>query len=178
MSEGSLLLTVPAPPGRSAAAPAYRHHAGEIAARLEVDPARGLSDGEAKARLAEHGPNELAAAERTPAWRRLLAQFSDLLILILIGAAVVAFVVSGELKTPLVVLAVVLFNAIIGFVQENRAERSLDALRDMLVSHARVRRDGRLANIATDELVPGDIVLVEAGDRIPADGRLLVASSV
>ncbi|MEQ1701530.1 MAG: HAD-IC family P-type ATPase, partial [Ilumatobacteraceae bacterium] len=172
------MLTIPAPPGRSAAAPAYRHDGADVAARLDVDPAVGLSPAEATARLAQHGPNELAAAERTPAWRRLLAQFADLLILILIAAAVVAYLVSGELKTPLVVLAVVLFNAVIGFVQENRAERSLDALRDMLVSHTRVRREGRLANIASAELVPGDIVLVEAGDRIPADGRLLVANSV
>ena len=172
------MLTVPAPPGSSAASPAYRHDAARVADLLDVDSLVGLSPAEATSRLAHHGPNELAAAVRTPAWRRLLAQFSDLLILILIGAAVVAFVVSGELKTPLVVLTVVLFNAVIGFVQENRAERSLDALRDMLVSHARVRRGGRLANIATAELVPGDIVLVDAGDRIPADGRLLVANSV
>ena len=85
-----------------------------------------------------------------------------------------AFAVSGELKTPLVVLIVVLLNAVIGFVQENRAEKSLDALRKMLVAQTRVRRGGQLRNVDAGELVPGDIVLVEAGDRIPADGRLLV----
>jgi Ca2+-transporting ATPase len=172
------MLTVPAPPGRSAENPAYRSEGSHVASTLAVDPTIGLSNADAAARLAEHGPNELAAAPRVPAWRRLLAQFTDLLILILIAAAVVAFVVSGELKTPLVVLTVVLFNAIIGFVQENRAERSLDALRSMLVSQARVRRDGQLAYVATGELVVGDIVLVEAGDRIPADGRLLAASNL
>ncbi len=172
------MLAIPAPPSRSTNQSAYRRSPAQVAEGLEVDPSLGLSAAEVAARLADHGPNELAAAVRIPAWKRLVGQFKDLLILILLAAAVVAFLVSGELKTPLVVLAVVLFNAVIGFVQENRAERSLEALRDMLVSHTRVRRDGRLANIATEALVPGDIVLVEAGDRIPADGRLLVANSI
>ena len=172
------MLTVPASPGRTAESSVYRLDAPQVAALLSVDPAVGLSNDDAAARLAEHGPNELDAAPRVPAWRRLLAQFTDLLILILIAAAVVAFIVSGELKTPLVVLTVVLFNAIIGFVQENRAERSLDALRSMLVSQARVRRNGQLGYVATGQLVAGDIVLVEAGDRIPADGRLLTASNL
>ena len=172
------MLSTPATTDHGADSPAHRVAAPLVAAALTVDPAAGLSDVEAAARLADHGPNELEAAPRVPAWRRLLAQFTDLLILILIAAAVVAFVVSGELKTPLVVLTVVLFNAVIGFVQENRAERSLDALRSMLVSQARVRRNGQLGYLPTGQLVPGDIVLVEAGDRIPADGRLLAASNL
>jgi len=142
---------------------------------VQPAPPAGLDDSEAEQRLAAHGRNELMAAPRVPAWRRFLAQFRDLLILILIGAAVLAYVVSGELKTPLVVLVVVLLNAVIGFVQENRAEASLDALRTMLVTHARVRRSGRLLSIDSRDVVPGDIVVVEAGDRIPADGRLLTA---
>ncbi len=138
-------------------------------------PQAGLSTTEVLRLFAEHGPNELAAAPRIPTWRRLLAQFKDLLILILLAAAVVAFVVSHEVKTPLVVLFVVILNAVIGFVQENRAEASLEALRSMLVTRARVRRDGLLHSIDARELVPGDVVLVEAGDRIPADGRLLAS---
>ena len=173
-----MLITTPAPPGCSAEDSAYRHEPAHIAGSLSVDPRIGLSDDAVAERLAAHGANELAATLRVPAWRRLLAQFSDLLILILIGAAVVAFLVSGELKTPLVVLTVVLFNAAIGFVQENRAECSLDALRSMLVSQARVRRNGHMSYVATGELVAGDIVLVEAGDRIPADGRLFVANNL
>ncbi|MDO8390688.1 MAG: HAD-IC family P-type ATPase [Actinomycetota bacterium] len=133
----------------------------------------GLTSHEVAIRRAEFGANELAAAPRAPAWKRLLAQFKDLLILILLGAAVVAYFVSGEVKTPAVVLTVVIMNAVIGFVQENRAEASLEALRSMLVTHARVRRDGVLHSIDATELVPGDVVLVEAGDRIAADGRLL-----
>ena len=156
----------------------HRLPAVEVAASLGVDPSRGLDDTVAAKRRTLHGPNALAEAARTPAWKRLLAQFSDLLILILLAAAVVAFAVSGELKTPLVVLVVVVLNAVIGFVQENRAERSLDALKQMLVTHTRARRNGQLVNLAASELVPGDIVMIEAGDRVPADGRLLLANTL
>jgi P-type Ca2+ transporter type 2C len=154
----------------------HRRPADEVAAALGVDPTVGLSDGEVAEREARFGRNELEAAAKVPGWQRFLAQFKDLLILILLGAAVIAFFVSGELKTPLVVLTVVLLNAVIGFVQENKAEKSLDALRSMLVAHTRVRRAGQLRNVETSALVPGDIVLVEAGDRIPADGRILTAT--
>ncbi|MFM7094407.1 MAG: cation-transporting P-type ATPase, partial [Actinomycetota bacterium] len=138
----------------------------------------GLSSAEAARLLEQHGPNQLAAAETVPAWKKFLAQFKDLLILILIAAALVSLVVSGELKTPLVVLAVVVFNAVIGFVQENRAEKSLDALRKMLTAQVRVRRDGTVMMVPTETIVPGDVVLVEAGDRLPADGEIFVANNL
>jgi Ca2+-transporting ATPase len=156
----------------------HRLDAHDVAAALLVDPVVGLSAAEASGRLATTGRNELADAPRVPTWRRFVAQFEDLLILILIGAAVVAFAVSGELKTPAVVLFVVLLNAVLGFVQENKAENSLDALRSMLAATTRVRRDGLLHNVESAELAPGDIVLVEAGDRIPADSRLLTATNL
>jgi Ca2+-transporting ATPase len=174
VSRTSSVLT---PPGGSVNSLApHRVDAATLAADLRVDPIAGLSTDEAARRLAEYGPNELTAAPKVPGWKRFVAQFKEMLILILIGAAVVAYVASGELKTPVVVILVVLLNAVLGFVQENRAEKSLDALRDMLVAHTRVRRGGELQNIETAQLVPGDIVLVEAGDRIPADGRLLTAT--
>ncbi|MEY4176346.1 MAG: hypothetical protein RI900_3511 [Actinomycetota bacterium] len=154
----------------------HRAEAHDVAAALGVQQHIGLSGDEAARRLQQHGPNELEAAPTVPAWARFLAQFKDTLILILLGAAVVAYFVSGEVKTPIVVVTVVLLNAVIGFVQENRAEKSLDALRNMLVAHTRVRRGGELHNVPTSQLVPGDIVVVEAGDRIPADGRLLSAT--
>ena len=156
----------------------HRLTAAAVLEVLAVDPPSGLSDTEARTRRATVGDNVLLEAGRVPGWRRFAAQFQDLLILILVAAAVVAFVVSGELKTPLVVLVVVLINAVIGFVQENRAERALDALRRMLVDHALVRRDAITDVVPASALVPGDIVLLEAGDRVPADGRLLVANSV
>ncbi|MEY4230733.1 MAG: hypothetical protein RLZZ362_1582 [Actinomycetota bacterium] len=165
-------------PATSDLVDAHRLDGGAVADVLEVRPEHGLIDPQVTARTADFGRNELAEAARTPTWKRIVAQFSDLLILILIAAAIVAYAVSGEVKTPAVVLIVVLFNAVIGFVQENRAEKSLDALKKMLVIQTRVRRNGQLVNLPADELVPGDIVMIEAGDRVPADGRLLFSNSL
>ncbi len=156
----------------------HRRTSAEIVEALAVDPEHGLTAEEADRRRSGIGANALDEVPRVRAWRRFVDQFRDSMILILIGAAITAAVVSRELKTPLVVLVVVLINAVIGFVQENRAERSLEALRNMLVDHARTRRDGVTVIVPATDLVPGDIVLLEAGDRIPADGRLLIANSV
>ncbi len=161
-----------------AATSPFRRPALAVLDDFGTDFAAGLSDADVAARRGVHGRNELAEAPRTPSWRRFLQQFTDRLILILVAAAVVAFVVSGELKTPAVVLVVVVLNAVLGFVQENRAEKSLDALRRLVVRTARVRRNGEQQEVTAEELVPGDIVLVEAGDRIPADGRLVMASNL
>ncbi|MFZ9540614.1 MAG: cation-translocating P-type ATPase [Ilumatobacteraceae bacterium] len=152
----------------------HQAHRDAVVARL-VSSIDGLSSDEVRRRLAEHGPNALDAEARIPAWKKFVLQFKDFLILILLGAAAVSFAVSGELKTPLVVLVVVFANATIGFIQENRAEASLDALKRMLSPSTRVRRDGQVQSVSTVELVPGDIVIVEAGDRIPADGRIITA---
>jgi Ca2+-transporting ATPase len=166
------------------AAPAARTEApwsldaDDLAESLDASAATGLTATEAARRLEQHGPNRLAEPPRRPAWKRLLAQFTDLLILILIGAAVVSFVISRELKTPIVVLVVVVLNAVIGFVQEGKAEKSLQALEQMMVRTARVRRDGRVLEIPATEVVPGDLAMVEAGDRIPADGRLVLATNL
>ena len=150
----------------------------DVVASLSTDVMTGLSSGEVAERLTTYGPNRLAESKRRLAFLRFLDQFRDLLIMILLVAAVVSFAVSGELKTPVVVLLVVFLNALIGFVQENRAEASLEALKKMLTASSRVRRDGDVMEVATDDLVPGDIVLVEAGDRIPADGRLVLAANL
>lgn len=138
----------------------------------------GLSSQAATTALGVHGHNKLAETPPTPTWKRFATQFTNVLTIILIVAAVVSWVVAKELKTPVVVMVVVLANAIIGFVQENRAEASLAALKKMLSSHARVKRDGGWQNIPTELIVPGDIVLVEAGDRIPADGRIVSATNL
>ncbi|WP_081743333.1 HAD-IC family P-type ATPase [Arthrobacter sp. H20] len=148
-----------------------------VAESLGVDSAQGLGETEVSRRRELIGENRLAERPRRPGWLRFLDQFRSLLILILLGAAVLAGVV-GDLKDTIVILIVLLINAVIGFVQENRAERSLEALRDMLVPTARVRRDGSVRVVGAVELVPGDLVLLEAGDWVPADGRFLVAESV
>lgn len=138
----------------------------------------GFSHADAEQKLQELGPNLLAETPPTPAWKRFIAQFSNLLTFILIAAAVISLIVAREVKTPAVVFTVVLMNAIIGFVQENKAEASLAALRKMLATSARVKRGGTWCNIDTAHLVPGDIVLIEAGDRVPADGRIITATNL
>jgi len=159
-------------------APAHSTSVDEVVRNLGSDVVSGLPDATVASRLAEHGPNLLAEADRDPAWLRFANQFRDVLILILLGAAIVSFAVSGELKTPIVVLTVVFLNAIIGFVQENRAEASLEALKKMLTANTRVRRGGVVRSVATQDIVPGDLVLVEAGDRVPADGRIVLAANL
>ena len=145
-----------------------------VATAMEVRLEVGLTSAQALERLARHGPNRLPETPPRSPWRVLLGQFKSILILILIGAAVLAAVV-GSIKDAVVILAVVVVNALVGFYQEYRAERSLDALKSMLPSKARVRRDGISYVISADDVVPGDVLLLEAGDRVAADGRLGVA---
>jgi Ca2+-transporting ATPase len=151
-------------------------HAG-CARLLETDSAQGLSVEEAGARMARVGENRLAEASRRPAWQAFLDQFKSLLILVLIGAAILAGAI-GDLVDAAVILVVVIFNALLGFWQEHRAEQTLAALKKMLSPSARVRRSGQILEIPSTQLVPGDLVLLEAGDRVPADGRLCASHDV
>jgi len=144
------------------------------ASLLSVNTASGLSADEAAARLAATGPNQLAERAPRPAWLKLLDQFRSFLVIVLLAAAVMAGIV-GDLKDAAVIALVVCINAWLGFFQEHRAEAALSALRDMLAPLARVRREGRLEEIPAAELVPGDILLLEAGDRVSADARVLLA---
>lgn len=146
-------------------------------AELRADPARGLSREEAARRLALHGPNRLAEKPARPAWLKFLDQFRNVLTGVLVGAAGLAGAI-GELKDALVILVVVVFNSALGFHQEYRAEKTLAALKGMLARRARVKRDGLVIEVDVDELVPGDLALLEAGDRIPADGRFIAAHNV
>ena len=146
----------------------------ELAVQLDIRLDMGLSAEQVSQRKAQHGPNQLAEAPPRSPWRVFLAQFKSILIMILIGAATLAALI-GNTKDALVILAVVLINATVGFYQEYRAEQSLAALKGMLPVRARVRREGKKIDVAAEDLVPGDIVLLEAGDPVPADGRLLLA---
>lgn len=147
--------------------------AGEALSRLEADPS-GLAAAEAARRLAEHGPNRLPEPPRKNAVLRFLSHFNNVLIHVLIAAAVVTALLGHWVDTG-VILAVVVVNAIIGFIQEGRAEDAMKAIRGMLAPHSAVLRDGCRISVDASDLVPGDIVLVEAGDRVPADLRLLEA---
>ncbi|MGW3104249.1 cation-translocating P-type ATPase [Streptomyces sp. NPDC001100] len=158
-------------------ADAYQWEVAEVADLLGVAPATGLTTDDAQRRTDTWGANELAEPTRRPQWLRLLDQFRNWLIGMLLVAAVVAGII-GDIKDAFVITVVLTVNAVLGYLQERRAERSLEALRQMLVPTARVRRDGEVTVVPARELVPGDVVLLEAGDRVPADGRLVVAASV
>ena len=131
----------------------------------------GLPAADAKSRLQQYGPNELVEKKKRPAWMMFLLQFKDVMILILIAAAIISGV-AGDLKDTIVILAIVIINAVIGFVQEYRAEKAMEALKKMAAASAKVLRDNQRAEIPLSELVPGDVVLLEAGDVVPADLRL------
>ncbi|MGE0408407.1 MAG: cation-transporting P-type ATPase [Amphiplicatus sp.] len=135
---------------------------------------RGLDDTEVAARLARYGPNRLPEPAGRSALLRFLLQFHNVLIYVLLGAVVVTALL-GHFVDSAVILAVVLVNAIIGFIQEGKAEKAMDAIRRMLAPQASVMRSGERRSIAAEELVPGDIVMLEAGDKTPADLRLLSA---
>ncbi|MBT9567163.1 MAG: cation-translocating P-type ATPase [Thiobacillus sp.] len=144
---------------------------------LTVVPAQGLSAAEVAERLARVGENRLHEAAPRPLWLKFVDQFKNFLVIVLLFAAALAWAI-GDLKDAVVILIVVVFNAGLGFYQEHRAEQTLAALKGMLAAHARVRRDGQVVDLDAALLVPGDIVLLEAGDRVPADGRLLAAHAL
>jgi len=141
------------------------------AAEVFTSSPQGLDESDIARRLAEHGPNKLPEPKRAGLVVRFARQFNNLLIYVLLGAAAITALLGHFIDTG-VILAVVLANAIIGFIQEGKAEQALDAIRDMLAPKASVLRSGRRVNIPGEDLVPGDVVLLEAGDRVPADVRL------
>ncbi len=155
---------------------AHARSGAEVLAALAAT-ADGLSGIEASQRLASHGPNRVDAAAAEPAWKRFLRHFDDVLIYILLGAAALK-AAMGEWIDFGVILAVAVINALIGFIQEGRAEQALAGIRNMLSAEAQVLRDGEWTHVPAEELVPGDIVRVAAGDKVPADLRLLEASNL
>jgi Ca2+-transporting ATPase len=148
-----------------------------VLSELDVDADVGLSASDIAARRSRWGANQLVSPPRRRPWLRFFDQFRSALSYVLIGAALLALLV-GDLKDPIVIGVVLVLNAVLGFVQESRAEGALAALERMLSDQARVRREGRVEDVAAEDLVPGDIVLLEAGDRVPADGRIVFASRV
>ena len=155
-------------------------HAMDVSAVLklvEADPRRGLAPEEAARRLLRHGPNQLTHEENASPWALFFNQFKNVLIVILIIATLLSAFV-GEYVDAAIILVIVVLCAVLGFVQEYRAERALDALKSMLTPMITVLRDGRELEIASKELVPGDVLVLEAGDRIPADARLVENHSI
>ena len=164
--------------------PAYQRPFEEVLAALGTDARRGLSEDEARARIERYGRNELTADQPVPAWRKFLAQFQDVLvILLLIATAVSAGLWLYERDTALpyeaiAICAVVLLNAVMGYIQESRAESAVAALRQMSAAHARLIRAGEQRSVPAAEVVPGDIILIEEGDTIPADARVIQSTAL
>ena len=138
----------------------------------------GLTAAEAEARLRSGGPNRLTAQKKESAIQAFLRQYRDFMQIILLAAALINLVVTGDVATSVVLAGLTLFNAVIGLRQEAKAEESVKALAQMMKTIARVRRDGQAIEIEAEGLVPGDVVLVEAGNRVPADGRIYVAATL
>lgn len=155
----------------------HTQSAQEVIARLEADQQSGLSSALAKKKYQQNGPNLLPEESDRSAWSVFLIQFRSLLILILLAAVLLSALI-GNIKDAVVILVVVLINTSMGFYQEYRAERSLAALKEMLPVTTHVKRDGQKIEIPAEQLVVGDVVLLEAGDRVPADGRLLIAAGL
>lgn len=164
------------PTGGNTHRQAYQQTIAQILEQKQTQP-EGLNQAEAADRLQKLGPNALPQKKGKPAWLRFLAHFNDVLIYILLAAAVMTAVMGHWVDTA-VILGVTVINALIGYIQESNAEKSLESIRNMLSSDAQVIRDGKHATIPTTDLVPGDIVVLRAGDRIPADMRLIEAHNL
>jgi magnesium-transporting ATPase (P-type) len=154
--------------------PGAWHAAGadEVVSRLRTDPAGGLDAGEAARRLTEYGPNSLPEGRKQGPVKRFVLQFHNILVYILLGAGFVKMLVGLWLDAA-VILGVVVINALVGFLQEGKAEKSLDSIRKMMSAEARCVRGGEVRLVPAEELVPGDVVLLESGDKVPADLRLV-----
>ncbi|MBQ5321145.1 MAG: calcium-translocating P-type ATPase, PMCA-type [Oscillospiraceae bacterium] len=156
----------------------------EVLKTLSSNVKKGLSSEQVSERAAKYGPNKLREKKKKTNFQRFMDQFKDVMILILIGAAIISFAVIyieknwGELFEPALILLIVILNAVMGVMQESKAEKALDALKNMSAPHARVLRDGKEKVVEASELVPGDIIHLEAGDFIPADARLISSASL
>jgi P-type Ca2+ transporter type 2C len=165
-------MATTAPPPARAEDKRWFALAGEaVAQELGVDERAGLSSAEAATRLERYGPNAFVAAETEPRWRAFVRQYRDPMQIVLLVAGIGSIWPLHELGTGLVLLFLTLFNAVLGLNQEGKAAAAVAALQKMMIVKAKVRRGGQLAEVPAEQLVPGDIVAIEAGDVVPADGR-------
>ncbi len=165
--------------GRSAAAGDnwYSRSPEEVAAELGVDPAAGLTAARAVQRLEANGPNALPEEKPKPEWRRFIEEYRSYMQIILVAAAVVSLAIK-EWSTAVLLLVLTVLNAVIGMRQAGKAESAMNALKSMMKATARVRRDGTESEIPAEQVVVGDVVLIAAGDEVPADGRIVAASAL
>ena len=162
---------------------AYVSTSDEVLSELESNSETGLTPAQAAKRLEVNGPNKLDEAEKDPLWKRLLAQLADPMIILLLAAAVISAVAGAaqgesDIADVIIILFVVVVNAVLGVVQESKAEEALEALQQMAASTSKVVRDGKILDVKSEDLVVGDIVVLEAGDAVPADCRILESASL
>ena len=161
----------------------YLSAAAEVLSDQGVDENLGLSNDEASSRLAKTGPNKLEEAEKTPLWKRFFEQMADPMVIMLIVAAVISALtgmVKGEadFADVAIIMFVVIVNSVLGVVQEAKSEAALEALQEMSAAQSKVLRDGKLVHLPSAELVPGDVIMLEAGDSVPADCRVLESATM
>ncbi len=173
-------MTTPTPPATIPPEQGSSWHTLSIQEALRaqgVDAARGLSQAEAGSHLKQFGPNKFAEARKVPGYVAFLNQYRDPMQIVLVVAAIISLVIK-EWSTALILILLTLFNAFLALRQEGRAEASVAALQKMLIVKSKVRRDGQITELSAEQLVPGDIVVLEAGDRVPADGRIIRAATL
>lgn len=162
----------------------YRQAVPDLLSTLGVDPQNGLDGSEAESRLERFGPNELAVEKPIPGWRKFAAQFTDVLVILLIIAAIVSAVIwfiergSALPYEAFAIFAIVILNGVMGYIQQARAEQAIGALRNMSAADATVIRDGTREQIPAAELVPGDLIVIEEGDTVPADARVIQSAAL
>ena len=149
----------------------------DVVSRLGTNAAEGLDPSEASARLEKYGPNRLPEGRKRGPFLRFLAQFNNILVYVLLAAGFIKLMLNLRIDAA-IIFAVVILNALLGFVQEGKAEKALDSIRNMLSAEARTMRSGETRMIPAEQLVPGDVVLLESGDKIPADLRLIEAKNL
>ena len=156
----------------------YGLTAEEATRQLGVDPARGLDDAEVLKRREQYGPNRLAEPPTESGLQKFLRQYQDLMQIVLLAVAIISIVVLQDFATGIFIIGLTVLNAVLGLNQEGKAAESVAALRKMLIIKAKARRNGELVELPAEELVPGDIITFEAGDKVSADGRLLTAAAL
>ncbi len=170
-------VTQTAPIDTEALSPWYARSSEDVASAFDVDPAVGLSAARVATLLSTRGPNALPEEKPKPVWLRFLDEYRSYMQIILVAAAAVSLLVK-EWSTAILLILLTLLNAVVGLRQEGKAESAMNALKSMMKATARVRRDGAEAEIPAEQLVPGDVVLIAAGDQVPADGRVIAASAL
>ena len=161
----------------------YLASAEEVLAENKTSAENGLTEASARERLASVGPNKLDEEKKTPLWKRFFEQMADPMVIMLLVAAAISAIsgaVQGEadIADVVIILIVVVINSVLGVVQEAKSEQALEALQEMSAAQSKVVRDGKLTHLPSSELVPGDVVLLEAGDSVPADCRVLESASM